>query len=900
MSLRRELAKLGALSRRPKPADNLAEEIRSHLEMEEQENLESGMPPEEAHYAALRRFGNVTLAQERSREMWGWNSIETLWQDLRYGLRQLRRSPGFTAVAVLTLALGIGVNTAIFSLIDAVMLRMLPVEKPGELFKMEFGNADEGGGDVFTTPMWEQLRDHQDFFSSTFAWAGTNFDLAEGGATRAVDGMWVSGGLFRALGLRPAAGRLIADADDRRGCPAVAVLSYGFWQEHYGGAKSTVGSTLSLDSHPFEVIGVAPPGFFGMEVGGRFDVAAPICATAFFDGKQPRLDRNDLFWLIVEGRINPKLSRAQRIARLGMLATRLFVPPNASAEERRALMRIALRIVPAATGISGLRGLFSQPLRILMAVAGIVLLIACTNLASLTLARGAARRKEIAVRQALGASRTRLIRQLLTECVLLSSAGALLGVLLARWTAALLVRFISTAKNMVSLDLSLDTRMLGFVLATVALAALLIGLLPALRSTRVSLSSAIKGSQSSEAGRDSGFRGRQWIVGSQVALSLVLLVAAGLLLGSFVKLATLDVGFDRNNVLQVTPNLKAANVPPDRRLATYDKIESRLKALPGVLSVGRSTHSPVGWGRMEFGEVESDWFKLHTNLDDPEGVVYGIFISAGYLPTLRIRLLAGRNFSSVDLETSSDVAIVNQTFARRFFPHLNPIGKTFRMDVPPNKTFEVVGFIEDFKYQSLREKPHAVALLPINQLPTPLLGFQEPIEVRTTIPPSALVAPVRAAVAEVSSAIPLEFNTAVERVNDSLVQERLLALLSGLFGALALVLAMIGLFGTFSYLVTQRQTEFGIRMALGAMPGSILGLVMRDLVAVLAGGLAAGILISLAATRVLRQMLFGLGPRDATTMLLAAGVLTVVALIAGYLPAHRATKVDPMMALRHE
>jgi predicted permease len=303
---------------------------------------------------------------------------------------------------------------------------------------------------------------------------------------------------------------------------------------------------------------------------------------------------------------------------------------------------------------------------------------------------------------------------------------------------------------------------------------------------------------------------------------------------------------------------------------------------------------------MEFGEVESDWFKLHTNLDDPEGVVYGIFISAGYLPTLRIRLLAGRNFSSVDLETSSDVAIVNQTFARRFFPHLNPIGKTFRMDVPPNKTFEVVGFIEDFKYQSLREKPHAVALLPINQLPTPLLGFQEPIEVRTTIPPSALVAPVRAAVAEVSSAIPLEFNTAVERVNDSLVQERLLALLSGLFGALALVLAMIGLFGTFSYLVTQRQTEFGIRMALGAMPGSILGLVMRDLVAVLAGGLAAGILISLAATRVLRQMLFGLGPRDATTMLLAAGVLTVVALIAGYLPAHRATKVDPMMALRHE
>ena len=367
---------------------------------------------------------------------------------------------------------------------------------------------------------------------------------------------------------------MIADSDDRRGCPAVAVLSYGFWQEHYGGAKSAMGSTLSLDSHPFEVIGVAPPGFFGMEVGGKFDVAAPICATAIFEGKEPRLDRNQFFWLNVAGRINPKVSRAQRTTRLRILATRLFVPPNASPEEREALMKIILRIVPAGTGISGLRGQFSHPLQILMAVVGIVLLIACANLASLTLARGAARHKEIAVRQALGASRTRLIRQLLTECVLLSSAGALLGVLLARWTAALLVRLISTAKNTVSLDLSPDTRILGFVLATVALTSLLMGLLPALRSTRVSLNSAIKGSQSSEAGRDLGFRGRQWIVGSQVALSLVLLVAAGLLLRSFVKLATLDIGFDRNNVLLVSTNLKTANVPLDR-LVGYLRMRSK-------------------------------------------------------------------------------------------------------------------------------------------------------------------------------------------------------------------------------------------------------------------------------------------------------------------------------------
>ena len=761
---------------------------------------------------------------------------------------------------------------------------------------------------TFANPVWEQVRDYQDVFAAMFAWSNKDrLDLTQGGTMRPANGLWVSGGFFRAMGLDAAAGRLISDSDDRRGCPAVAVLSYGFWQDHFGGAMSAIGSTLSLRSRAFEVIGVAPRGFFGMEVGEKFDLALPICATAIFDGKKPRLDDRNFLWLNVGGRIHPEMSRAQLTSRLKAISTRIFIPQDASPEERQYLSKIALTAIPAGSGISRLRHQFSQPLQILMAVVGLVLLIACANLGSLMFARAIARNKEFAVRQALGASRTRLIRQLLTECVVLSSGGALLGALLARWTTTLLARSISTAQNSVFLDLSLDTRMLGFVLAGAGLTPLLFGLLPALRSTRVSLSSAMRGSQSGEAGRSLRFHPRKWIVGSQVALSLVLLVAAGLLLRSFVKLVTLDIGFDRNNVLLVHTDLRTAKIPIDRQAATYEEIESRLRTLPGVLSVGRSMMTPISDTLSVNNSVHTEWTKLWNVHKDFEGwsdaeakfIVYEDNISPGYLPTLRMRLLAGRNFTRADMG-SSRVAIVNQTFAHRFFPGLNPIGRAYLEGAPTAQPVEVVGLVEDSKYFSLREENLPTAFLPLNQ-PSEL-GFEDrdTLELRTAIPPSRLIVPVLAAVAEVNRAIPLEFHTLADQVNDSLAQERLLALLSGFFGALALILAMIGLYGTFSYLVTQRQKEFGLRMALGAEPASILALVMRDLIGVLAGGLVAGILISLAATRLLQQMLFGLTPRDATTMFLAAGVLSAVALLAGYIPARRATRVDPMTTLRQE
>jgi predicted permease len=467
----------------------IVEELSQHLEDRYKELVTSGAGEEEARRVALEQLsdedllakGLLWVEQEVPQEpvvfgSSGWrNLLASIGQDVRYGFRQLRLNPGFTLVAVLTLTLGIGANTAIFSLIDAVMLRMLPVQKPEELLQLRIGDPNAGRESAsFSNPIWEQVRDHQDVFSGAFAWSNQNhFDLAGGPTTRRANGMWVSGGFFSTLGLHPAVGRLISASDDRHGCPAVAVLSYGFWQDHYGGAKSAIGSTLSLRSRPFEVIGVTPPGFYGLEVGEKFDVALPICARALFDEKVQRLDNENFIWLNVGGRISPQISRGQLTARLRTLSARVFIPPNASPEERQALMKITLEANRIGTGISSLRNEFSRPLQILMAVVGLVLLIACANIASLTLARAAARRKEIAVRRALGASRTRLVRQLLTECLLLSSAGAVLGVLFARWSATLLVRMISRPENTAFLNLSPDSRVLGFVLAITVLAAIL-------------------------------------------------------------------------------------------------------------------------------------------------------------------------------------------------------------------------------------------------------------------------------------------------------------------------------------------------------------------------------------------------------------------------------------------
>jgi len=897
------LYRLRSLFRRRSVEAEVEEELREHFERQVEKHLKSGLTREEATRRARIEFGGHEQLREASRDARGVSVIETFFQDIRYGVRILARTPATTSIAILSLALGIGANTAIFSLIDAVVLRMLPVRNPQELEQVEIRSPQDTEAEPsFTNPIWEQLRDHQDVFAGIFASGGTQFNLSQGGAVNRVEGKFVSGSYFGTLGVRPAAGRLITETDDKRGCAPVTVLGYAFWQTHYGGAESAIGSSLSLDDHEFRVIGVSAPGFFGVYAGDKTDVTIPICAAALLDGPRTRLDQRSWWWLAVIARRNPQVSREQEKARLAVLSPQVFaaaLPPNWEPKEQQDFLKRKFETTSAASGdpTAYLRRQFTHPLNVLMGVVGLVLLIACANITSLMLARAAARHREIAVRKAVGASRARLIRQLLTECVLLSAAGALLGVFFARWGSALLVRLISTTSSTFSIDLSLDWRVLGFTAALAVFTGILFGVLPAFRSTRVSLTAAMKGSQAQDAEGRTKFRSGKWIVASQVALSLVLLVVSGLFLRSLVKLVTLDAGFDKSSVLIVEANLDAAKIPDEQQEGKYREIEDRLRQLPGVVSASRSVTTPAG------GMIWNNF--LDVDIPNPptgeKSLAYFNFISPGYFETLRTPLLAGRDFTKDDTKNSPQVAVVNETLARRFFPNASALGKYFRVHPEPGKAAEpvqIVGVVKDSKYKSLRDDDLALAYFPVAQITEHVgdLAF----EMRTVAAPSALIPAVEESVGEVSKAITLDFSTLAQQVDDSLVQERLLATLSTFFGALALLLAMIGLYGALSYLVAQRQAEFGIRMALGAPRTSILGLVMRDVVLVLAGGVLAGAGISLAAVGVLQKMLYGLAARDAATLLACIGVLSAVALLAGYLPARRATKVDPMVALRYE
>ncbi len=906
------------LWRRKQRDSELNEEIQAHLTLAEREEMESGQPRNEARFAVRRELGNETIVRETTRDMWGWRWLENLFQDVRYGLRMLHKNPGFTAVAVLTLALGIGANTAIFSLVDTVMLKMLPVQKPEELLVLAIRSPKSTSepDPEFTNPIWEQIRDQQDVFSGVFAWSQVRFDLAQGGESHFVIGLEVSGDYFNTLSVHPVAGRLSVNSDDKRGCSGSAVLGYGFWQDHYGGAQSAIGSMLTLSGHPFQVIGVAPPGFFGVDVGKKFDVAIPICAEAIIQGRNSALDVRSSWWLNIVGRPKSGVSPEQISTRLQVISPQVFaatVPDDWKSDLKKSFLGRIIVASPAGKGISAVRSAYDQPLRMLMVVVGLVLLIACANIASLMLARAASRQKEVSIRLAIGASRSRLIRQLLTECVLLSCTGAALGVLFARWGCAILVRLISSPRNPVFLQFSVDTRVLGFTAVIAVLTGIMFGILPALRSTRVSLSSTMKGGQQDDAPGRAHFRLGRWIVAGQVALSLVLVIVAGLFLRSFNKLLTLDIGFDRSNVMTVAADVHNANLSPQQRDALWREALQRLRNLPGVTAASESVITPisgVGW---------NGFFQRQTGTS-PVGrnALANInAVSPEYFQTLRSPVLAGRAFDATDNSSSARVGVINETMARRFFGDTNPLGQyvyTNQISGTPGPLIQIIGVVVDAKYRTLRETTPATIYFPISQLlidPRAAAGEQpgtaaqrmteQPsFEIRTSKSPGAIIKPAAEVITSLNRSISLSFRTLEEQVNDSLRQDQLLASLSSFFGGLALMLAVIGLYGVLAYMVTQRRKEIGIRMALGAASGSILRLILRDVAVLLAVGVAVGLGLSLWATRLVQAMLFELSARDLMTIVFSVALMTIVALVAGYLPARRAARMDPNAILRDE
>jgi len=810
-------------------------------------------------------------------------------RDFRYALRALWATPGFAAVAILSLALGTGANTAIFSLIDAVMLKSLPVSHPDELLQITMG-----GIEGYSNLVWEQLRDRQDVFQKIFASCGWHFNLASGGEVRNVNGSYVSGQYFEALGVHAVLGRTLTPADDRRGCPGVAVLSYGFWQREYGG-RDVVGRAISLDNHPFQIAGITPLTFTGVNVGNTVDVFVPVCAEKIVHGDASLLDqRSAVGWLRVIGRPKPDVTAGQATARLRTLAPEIFkstLPHNLRAEDRDVYLHRTLETHSAANGLSYLRDQYRLALMVLMVTSAVVLLIACANVANLLLARGATRQREIAIRMALGCGRIRLIRQLLTESLLLSFFGSALGFLFAKWGASLLVKYLD-----VSLDLAPDLRILAFTIGITFFTGLLFGIVPAWRGTRVDPQSAMKASSRGVIA-SAAFGPGKILVAAQVALSLVLVIGAGLMVSTFWKLVLLDPGFDRDHVLLTTVDLRNGHYPPELRLPAFRQMLEKVRTIPGVRFASASNFTPISMARWKH-ELIIDGYTARSRDD---AAVYFNEVSEGFFDTLGIPIVAGRDFNSHETPASPPVAIINQTMARKYFGSANPLGKHYRTREGDHLTepVEIVGIVKDSKYGTLREEIPPTAYISWSQdaVPYPLTN----IEIRAAQgSPTALIAAVKPAVGEVNPNVSLEFITFAAQVNKTIERERLLAILSGFFGLLALLLATIGLYGVVSYNVARRRNEIGIRMALGAEQNRVMRMVLGEISILIGAGLTVGLAVAVATTRFVASFLYGLNPNDPLTLFLASSLLAAVAVFAGYFPARRASRVDPMTALREE
>jgi putative ABC transport system permease protein len=893
MALFRRILSLGKRARVDREIDA---ELREHMAMCIDDNMARGMSREAAERDARMRFGNPTAMRERVSAEDSALGLESLWHDVRSALRVFTKSPGFSFVVVATLALGIGANTAIFELLDAVLLQSLPVKNPRELAQVRVVDMDKARGNVssgypvVTNLIWEKLREDHPGFSGIAAWRDVGFSRDSGGDARFVNGLYVSGEFFRVLGIRPVAGRVFTAEDDRPGCGLPgAVISYGFWQQEFGG-RPALGQKLRLNDKTVDVIGITPANFFGVAVGNNFDVAVPICAQPYLETKS-LLDSSTQWWLSVIGRRDPAWSVQRVAAHLGATSSGIFASTlraDYPSESVKDYLAMKLTAEPSAAGVSMLREMYSDPLRFLLGIAGLVLLITCANLASLMLARTTARERDMAVRLAIGAGRWRLIRLVLGESLLLSIAGALAGIALAQALSRGLVAYLNIA-----LDFKLDWRLFAFLLGISLLTCLLFGLAAAMRASRTSPGAAMKaGGHNMTASRGRlGFRGA--LVVSQVALSLVLLFSALLFTQSLRNLLIDDPGFQAKGVLIARLDLTRLQIPVDRRAAFQRQLLDRIRSVPGVDEAANTNIVPLGGE----GWNNAVWIDGHDATRQQDSNFSSV--SPDYFNTLRIPMVAGRDFNDHDTSQSPRVAVVNAAFAKRLGLGANPIGARFWREATPTSPAQlnqIVGVVKDTKYHSIRRPFEPIAYLALAQDKDTDNGMK--VLVRSRLPMDATEQAVRRTVHDVSSGISFSFDGLQDQIQQSLLAERLLATLAGFFGALAVVLAMTGLYGVMSYTVTERTTEIGIRMALGAQRSSITAMILGKAAKLLAAGLVLGTGLSLAAASAAGALLFGLKPRDPATLAGAALLLAVVTVAASLIPSMRAANVNPIDSLR--
>jgi putative ABC transport system permease protein len=908
-------AALGRLNLSPAHETSVADELARHLEDRYEELRREGVDDAEACRLLRGEFNDDRLVIELKgllppaavRISPGQDTQEKLLaglgNDLRYAIRTLRLNPAFAAVAILSLTLGIGANTAIFELLDAVLLRSLPVHSPQQLVDIRERHGGRIGNTVarqknFSFALWQQIQQQQEDFSRIAAWSTEGFDLSQGGEAHYAEGMWVSGSLFRTLGIQPLMGRLLTESDDYRGCGIRSVvISYPFWQRAFAGRAEAVGSKLSLDGNPFEVIGVTPASFYGLEIGRNFDVALPLCSEPAIHPEASWTASATTWWLDVIARLNDGWTLEKANGQLSSIAPRIFattLPPEYDAAARKDYLSLGLKAEPAATGESELRAQYADPLRALLAISGLVLLLACTNLANLMLARAAARQREIAVRLALGASRCRLIRQLLTEDVLLALMGAAMGLILAQILGKVLVAFIGNSENPVFLPLYPDTHVLLFTIGVALLTCLFFGLAPAIRAGRVDPGTVMKSNgRGITAGRQL-FLIRRGLIVSQVALSLVLLIAALLFVQTFRNLVTSNPGFRQDGVLVADFDFSALHIPAQNRTQYKRELLRSVRFTPGVISAAETMIVPLnGDGWNEFIEIPERGVSRQ--------LVYFDAVSPGYFQTLQIPLLAGRDFGDSDTARAPQVAIVNEGFAHTYFGNTDPIAKTFgvRQDGGrPNRVLRIVGLVGNTKYRDIHDEPVPIVFVPPYQLPQG--STDSTFVVRSHAAAASLILSLKDTAAKNSPAIVLTFSVLRTSVLEKLTRERLMATLSGVYGALATVLAMVGIYGIVSYMVIRRSVEMGLRIALGAAMASVLGIVMREATSLTAVGLFVGSIVAIALARAARTLLYGIKPVDPWTLIIAiAGLLTIV--LAASLPsALRAASVHPMQVLREE